>query len=305
MARILVSDSISDSGLDLLNNSGVEYSYEPDISAADLLKTIGNFEGLIVRSRTKVTRDVIERGSKLKVIGRAGVGLDNIDVSAAKERGVQVVNTPFALTNAVAEFTLGLMIDLARSIPRADSSLKQGKWIKNSVMGQELKAKTYGTIGIGRIGARVAELAHAFGMKIMANDVIPIPQALIDDFDIKVSSADEIFEQADFVDLHVPLTKETTYLVNYEKMSKMKPTSFLINTSRGKVVNEDDLLRALKEGKISGAALDVFETEPLAQSALQSSEKVILTPHIAGQTEEAQNDAGRLVVEQVLKSLRE
>jgi D-3-phosphoglycerate dehydrogenase len=303
MARILVSDSISNSGLDLLNNSGVEYSYEPDISAADLLKTIGNFEGLIVRSRTKVTRDVIERGSKLKVIGRAGVGLDNIDVSAAKEGGVQVFNTPFALTNAVAEFTLGLMIDLARSIPRADSSLKQGKWIKNSVMGQELKGKTYGTIGIGRIGARVAELAHAFGMQIMANDVIPIPQALLDDFDIKVSSADEIFEQADFVDLHVPLTKETTYLVNYEKMSKMKPTSFLINTSRGKVVNEDDLLRALKEGKISGAALDVFETEPLAQSALQSSEKVILTPHIAGQTEEAQNDAGRLVVEQVLKSL--
>ncbi len=303
MARILVSDSISETALNLLKSSTVEYSYEPDIGPADLLKNIGNYEGLVVRSRTKVTKDVIERATKLKVIGRAGVGLDNIDVLAAKEKGVQVVNTPDALTNAVAEFTLALMLDLSRSIPRADSSLKQGKWIKNSLMGQELKGKIYGTIGIGRIGARVSELAHAFGMKIMANDVIPIPKTLVESLNIKVASADEIFEQADFVDLHVPLTKETTYLVNYEKMSRMKPIAYLINTSRGKVVNENDLVRALNEGKISGAALDVFETEPLTQSALQSNEKIILTPHIAGQTEEAQNEAGRVVVEQVLRSL--
>jgi D-3-phosphoglycerate dehydrogenase / 2-oxoglutarate reductase len=303
MAKILVSDSISESALNLLKNPGIEYSYEPDITAADLLNNIGNYEGLVVRSRTKVTKEVIERGKKLIVIGRAGVGLDNIDVATAKERGVQVVNTPDALTNAVAEFTLALMLNLSRSIPKADSSLKQGKWIKNSLMGQELKGKTYGTIGTGRIGAKVAELAHAFGMTIMANDVIPIPTTLIENLNIKVSSADEIFEQSDFVDLHVPLTKETTYLVNYDKMSRMKPTAFLINTSRGKVVNENDLLRALNEGKISGAALDVFETEPLTQSALQSSDKVILTPHIAGQTEEAQNEAGRLVVEQVIRSL--
>lgn len=303
MARILVSDSISEVALNLLKDSGVDYTYEPEITSSSLLQKIVDYEGLVVRSRTKVTRDVIEQGTRLKVIGRAGVGLDNIDLAAAKERGVQVLNTPDALTNAVAEFTLGLMLNLARSIPRADASMKQGKWIKNALTGQELKGKTYGTIGIGRIGAKVAELAHAFGMKIMANDIIPVPQKLIDSLGIKVSTADEVFEQADYVDLHVPLTKETTYLVNYERMCKMKSSSFLINTSRGKVINEKDLLRALNEGKISGAALDVFEVEPPNQSALQSNEKLILTPHIAGQTEEAQNEAGRLVVELVLRNL--
>lgn len=303
MPKILVSDSISETALSMLKASSLNFDYKPDISTQDLIENIGEYEALIVRSRTKVTREVLERASRLKVIGRAGVGVDNIDMQIAKEKAIKVVNTPDALTNAVAEFTIGLMICLARKIPRADSSIRQGKWIKNSLMGEELKGRIYGTIGIGRIGARVSELAHALGMKLMANDVIPVPQSMIDRFQIRVTTQDEIFSAGDFVDIHVPLTKETTHLVSYDKLCRMKKNAYVINTSRGKIVNEADILRALEEGRIAGAALDVFETEPLTQSALMKNEKVILTPHIAGQTEESQNEAGRTVVELVLQSL--
>ncbi len=304
MAKILVSDSVSDVALDLLKKSRADYTYRPDISAQDLLRMIPDYDALIVRSRTKVNRDVIQRATKLRVIGRAGVGLDNIDIEFAKEKSIKVVNTPDALTNAVAEFTIALMLCLARKITLGDSSIREGRWIKNELEGNELKGKTYGTIGIGRIGARVSELAYALGMRIMANDIIPIPQLLIERLEIKVSTQDEIFTNADFVDIHVPLTKETTYLVDYDKLSMMKKSAFLINTSRGKVLSEKDLIRALSEGKIAGAALDVFEVEPLNQPELQENERVILTPHIAGQTEESQSEAGRLVVELVLQNLK-
>jgi D-3-phosphoglycerate dehydrogenase len=304
MAKILVCDSLADIALDLLKRSGIEYTYSPEIGPQELTRKISGYEGLIIRSRTNVTKDIIENAPKLQVIGRAGVGLDNIDVEFAKQRGIKVVNTPYALTNAVAEFTIALMLSLARNIPVADSSIRQGRWIKNQLMGTELRGKIYGTVGIGRIGARVAELAYGLGMQIIANDIIPIPQPLIEKLRVKVSTQEEIFSSADYVDLHVPLTPETTYLVNYTKLSQMKKSAFLINTSRGKVVNERDLIQALEEGKMAGAALDVFETEPLSQSALQRSEKVILTPHIAGQTEESQNEAGRLVVELVLQNLK-
>lgn len=304
MPKILVSDPVSESALNILKESGVDYEYKPDIDASSLLQTISNYDALVVRSRTKVTKEVLEKGSNLRVIGRAGVGLDNIDVLVAKERNIKVVNTPEALTNAVAEFTIALMLDLARKITFADHSIRQGRWIKNVLTGSELKGKIYGTIGIGRIGARVAELAHAFGMEIMANDVIPVPATLIEKLQLKVSSQDEIFAKADYVDLHIPLTPETTYLVNYEKLCRMKSTAFIINTSRGKVVSERDLIRALNEDRIAGAALDVFESEPLTQSELQKKDKVVLTPHIAGQTEEAQSEAGRLIVELVLDNLK-
>ena len=303
MPKILIADAISDTAIELMKNSGVVYVYLPEISASELFQTIDNFEAIIVRSRTKLSREIIEKARTLKVIGRAGVGVDNIDIAAAKERGIKVVNTPDALTNAVAEFTLGLMLSLARLIPKADSLLKSGKWAKSSIHGTELKGKVYGTIGIGRIGARVAELSYAFGMKIMANDVIPIPEVLIKKLDIEVSTQEKIFSDADYVDLHVPLTEETRHLVNYEKLSRMKKGSFLINTARGKIVNETDLLRALKENKIAGAALDVFEIEPPTLEELLRESKLIITPHIAGQTVESQDEAGRLVVKQVLSTL--
>lgn len=301
--KILVSDPISDDGIALLRQSKVDFQYSPEITPQELLVAIGAYDALILRSRTKVSKEVLAKAQRLKVIGRAGVGVDNIDSEVAKTAGIEVLNTPDALTNAVAEFTIGLMIDLSRRIPTSDDSMKQGKWEKSKIHGTELKGKTYGTIGIGRIGQRVAELASAFGMKLMANDVIPIPEQLVARYGIQVSSQDEIFKNADYVDLHVPLTPETRSMVNYSKMKLMKPSSFLINTSRGGVVNEADLLRALDDKIIAGAALDVFEIEPPDKRDLIRHRSLIATPHIAGQTAEAQAKAGTEIVELVLKAL--
>lgn len=301
--KILVSDPISDDAISLLRKSSIEFQYSPEITPQELLVAIGAYDALIVRSRTKVTKEVIAKAQSLKVIGRAGVGVDNIDSEAANAAGIKVLNTPDALTNAVAEFTIGLMIDLARRIPAADSSMKQGRWEKSKIHGVELKGRTYGTIGIGRIGQRVAELANAFGMSIMANDVIPIPDQLIKRLGIKVSTQEEIFKTADYVDLHVPLTTETRNLANYSKLKLMKPNAFLINTSRGGVVSETDLLRALDDKIIAGAALDVFEIEPPDKQMLLKHTNLIATPHIAGQTAESQAKAGTQIVELVLKAL--
>lgn len=302
--KVLVCDPISDEAVHILKDSPiVETSVEPEISPARLLEIASQYDAFIVRSRTKITKQVIDNAKKLKVIGRAGVGIDNIDSQFALEKKIKILNTPDALTNAVAEFTIGLMIDLSRRIHVADSTVRQGKWFKSSFHGKELKGRTYGTIGIGRIGQRVAEFAHAFGMNIIANDVIPIPQTVIDLYKVKVVTQDEVFRQADYVDLHVPLTTETTHMVNYQKLSLMKKSAYLINTARGKVVDENDLLKALNEGLLAGAALDVFEIEPPTQSELLNNDKVILTPHIAGQTEESQYKAGTQVAEEVLKFL--
>ena len=301
--RVLIADRISEEALQLFRSARIDYEFKPDITAGDLISEIANYDALIVRSRTKVTREVIESASKLKVIGRAGVGVDNIDVAAAKTRNIPVLNTPNALTNAVAEFTLGLMLSLARKIPAADSSMKKGNWEKGKFVGTELKGKTYGTIGIGKIGQRVADLSYAFGMNIIANDVIPVPEDLVKRLDIRVSSQEEVFAQADFVDLHVPLTPETENLANYAKFRTMKKTAFIINSSRGKVVSEKDLLKVLDEKLIAGAALDVFEYEPPMSLELINRENVVATPHIAGQTVEAQNAAGAEVVQMVIKAL--
>jgi len=301
--RILVADKISDDAIQLLKTSHFDYEFKPEISAEELLSSIGNFDALIVRSRTKVSKDVIASGKNLKIIGRAGVGVDNIDVEAAKSRKIPVLNTPNALTNAVAEFTLGLMLSLARKIPAADFSMKDGKWEKSKYHGTELKGKIYGTIGIGKIGQKVAELSKAFGMQIVANDVIPIPPELISRLSIRVSTQEEVFSLSDYVDIHVPLTPETENLANYSKFRLMKKTAFLINTSRGKVVNEKDLLRALNEKVIAGAALDVFEAEPPTSMELIKNENVIATPHIAGQSAEAQSAAGTEIVELVMRAL--
>jgi D-3-phosphoglycerate dehydrogenase / 2-oxoglutarate reductase len=301
--RILVADKISDSALQLLGSSRFDYEYKPDIKPEELLSSIGGFDAIIIRGRIRVTKDVLSAGTRLKVIGRAGVGVDNIDVEEAKRRNIPVLNTPNALTNSVAEFTLGLMLGLARNAPAADSSMKSGKWEKNKFMGSELKGKTYGTIGIGKIGQRVAELSKAFGMNVVANDVIPIPEELVSHLSIRVSTQEEVFSLSDYVDIHVPLTPQTENLANYSKFKIMKKTAYLINTSRGKVVNEKDLLRALDEKLIAGAALDVFEDEPTKNLDLVRHEKVIATPHIAGQTDEAQNAAGIEVVQLVMKAL--
>ena len=303
MNTVLVCDPISEDALKILKNSNVNFRYEPDISPDELLSKVGTCEALIVRSRTKVTAKVLADAPKLRVIGRAGVGIDNIDVEGAKNRGIKIINTPEALTNAVAEFTLALMLELSRKIHLADSSMREGKWAKSSLHGIELRGRTYGTIGVGRIGQRVVELATAFGMRILANDIIPIPEGFVQKYNVHLCSRQQVFEDSDFVDLHVPLTSETTNLVNYDATKKMKKTSFLINTSRGRVVNEMDLLRALNEGLIEGAALDVFEQEPPTERELLRNPKLIITPHIAGQTDESQAKAGIVIAKEVLRFL--
>ncbi|HZW58101.1 MAG TPA: hydroxyacid dehydrogenase [Nitrososphaerales archaeon] len=304
MMKILVSDPISEEAIRVLKQArGVEVTYDPDTPSAALLQTVNQYDALIVRSRTKVTKEVIEAATKLKVIGRAGVGIDNIDGKIASEKKIKIINTPDALTNAVAEFTIGLMVDLSRQISKADASMRRGEWAKSSFHGVELKGRTYGTIGIGRIGQRVVEIAHSFGMKILANDIVPIPQQFLDKYEVEMTSQEQVFSRSDYVDLHVPLTPQTVHMINYDRLSKMKRSAYLINTSRGKVIDEDALIRALNEGLIAGAALDVFEIEPPKSQELLKNSRIILTPHIAGQTEEAQAKAGLQVVEEVLKCL--
>jgi D-3-phosphoglycerate dehydrogenase len=301
--KILVCDQISQDGIDLLRSSKAEFEYAPEISHDELATKISDFEAIIVRSRTRVTKDLLLRANRLRIVARAGVGVDNIDVEFAKERGIEVVNTPDALTNAVAEFTIGLMIDLSRSITNAATRLRNMEWKKAQFVGSELQGKVYGAIGVGRIGRRVIELAHAFGMKIIAHDIVEIPKEFTSSYEVEMTNQDEVFRRADFLDLHVPLTNETRHLVNREKIEMMKQSAFLVNTSRGQVIDEQALLVALEKERIAGAALDVFETEPPTRESLLQNKRVIPTPHIAGQTLEAQSKAAISAVRQVLDFL--
>ena len=300
--KILVTDSIAAEGLDLLSKQGYEVDYKPDISPDELLKIIGQYDALIVRSRTKVTREVIEAGENLKVIARAGVGVDNIDVAAATERRIPVVNAPASLTTSVAELTLGHMLSLARQIPRANAGMKAGKWEKKAFMGTELKGKTLGLVGIGRIGAEVCRLCQAFGMDVIAYDPYLTAEA-ISKMGAEKVDLDDVLKRADYVSIHVPKTPETEGMIGIEALRLMKPTAYLVNCSRGGLVDEDALVRALKEGMIAGAALDVFKDEPPTGSPLLELENVVLTPHIGGSTEEGQSRASPDAAEGVIAVL--
>lgn len=302
-ARVLVCDPISARSLNVLRNAGLEVSYSPEISPEELLRSVPDYEVLIVRGRTKVTKAVIQAGGRLKIVGRAGVGVDNIDLTAAKEAGIQVLSTPEASTSAVAELVLGLMLAVARRIPLADASMRRGEWRKNELFGAQLAGKTLGIIGMGRIGAEVGRLARAFGMKIIGHDIIPIREEIIQALDATMGPLEYVLPHADFVTLHVPATPETTHLINYERIALMKRSAYLINTSRGSVVDEEGLARALQEGIIAGAALDVFEREPPVHSQLLSLPSVVLTPHIGGQTIEAQELAGSMLAEKIAAAL--
>lgn len=301
--KVLVCDSMARKGLDALSSAGFEVTYRPDISYDEVLASVGGYEVVVVRSRTQITRQVIEAGRKLKAIGRPGVGVDNIDVKAAEEAGVAVVNTPEALTNAVAELVLGLMISLSREIPRADASMKRGEWQKQHLIGTELCGKTLGVVGMGRIGIRVAQLAKAFGMKILGYDIIPISEKVLDELESKIVSLDTLLSDSDYVTIHVPLTPETQRMINSKTLRLMKKSSFIINTSRGKVVDEKALCDALKSNVIKGAALDVFEIEPPVGSELVKLPNVVATPHIGSQTAEAQDLASLKLADNLVSVL--
>jgi len=304
MSRILVCDPIDDEGIRMLKDGGFEVDYKPSITAAELKQVIKDYDAVVVRSRTKITREIIEAGSRLRAIGRAGVGLDNIDLEAAKERGIKVVNAPESLTQSVVELVIGYMVALSRYICNADKSMKEGKWLKTQYLGNELHGKTLGIVGFGRIGRGVARVARAIGMKIIAYDVVPIDEKVKQELGIEQKSLDDVLKESDFVTLHVPGGPSTYHLIDLQKLKLMKPTAFIINTSRGNVIKEDDLVYAVKNRIIAGAALDVYEVEPPSNKELFSLERVILTPHIGGETAEAQRLAAVLTVQRLMEALR-
>ncbi|MEM3420634.1 MAG: hydroxyacid dehydrogenase [Candidatus Hadarchaeum sp.] len=301
MVNILITDKIDEEGIRRLKEvANVDLAI--GLKPPELLERIKNYEVLVVRSATKVTKEVIEAGKKLRIIGRAGAGVDNIDVEAAKARGIKVLNTPEAPTEAVAELVIGLMLSWARRLPQADSSMKQGKWLKSELMGTELRGKTLGIIGTGKIGQRVGSLAVAFGMKIVAQDCVVYPE-FIAKTSCEYTDLDTVLKQADYLTIHLPLTPETRHLIGRRELGLMKSTAVLINTSRGEIVDENALIEALTGGKIAGACLDVFSREPPVDSPLLKLSNVILTPHIGASTHEAQKEAAILISEKIKEAI--
>ena len=296
MVRILICDEMEAHKLALGSNFQIDYM--PTIGREELLRLVGEYDALVVRSRTKVDKELIDKASKLKLIARPGTGLDNIDLDYAKSKGIQVASSPESLVEAVSEHVILLALALSRKLVRADAGVKEGKWEKNSLVGSELKGKMMGIVGLGRIGRRIAEIAGALGMNVLAYDVITIPPDVISKLNCKVVSLDELFLNSDFITLHVPMTPESRHMVGDTRLAQMKRGAFLINTSRGGVVDEGSLADCLKRGQIGGAALDVFEEEPPSVVIL-SAPNTILTPHIGGQTAEAQADAISVIGEKV------
>jgi D-3-phosphoglycerate dehydrogenase len=302
--RVLICDPIDEEGIQKLEKAGFAVEAKPTISAEELMKTVSSYDVLIVRSRTKVTKEVMEAGKRLKIVGRAGAGLDNIDVVSAEKKGLKVLNTPEAPAEAVAELTLGLILCLARSIPNADKAMKEGKWIKKELVGSELKGKTLGTIGLGNIGERVARLTHMFGMKILITKRTPPDTSLLKELEARFVSLSELLELSDMVTIHIPYTSQTHHMIGEKELQKMKKSAYLINTSRGAIVDEKALLNALQTGKIGGAALDVYEAEPPADWSLMRLPNVVCTPHIGAQTEEGQKTASLILADKIINSLK-
>ena len=303
--KVLVCDPIDHTGLSTLKKAGMTVDYCPRIEANELISRVKDYEVIVVRSRTKISRDVIEAAINAKIIARVGVGLDNIDVNSAKEKGMRVINASEAAINAVAELAIGNMIALARSVTRADSELKKGNWIKNELMGTELRGKYLGLIGVGNIGRNVGRIARGLRMNVLGYDIYPINQDYIKEIGLIRTDLNTLVESADFISCHVPLTSDTRHMLNAELLAKMKPTAYVINTSRGEVIDENALYQALKDNRIAGAALDVFEIEPPTNRFLIELPNIICTPHIASQTKESQELASTVIAEKVLQIMYE
>lgn len=298
--KIIITDPIAPEGVQLLRDAGFTVDEKTGLSPDELLKVIPEYDAIIVRSATKVTAPVIQAGKNLKVIGRAGVGLDNVDKKAAEERKIKVVNTPEATSISVAELALGLMFACARSIPQATASLRAGKWEKKAFHGVELWGKTLGIIGAGRIGTELAKRALALGMKVLVNrrsTGVPVQFG-------EVCDLDRLLKESDFISLHIPKTPETSHLLNKEAFAKMKKGVIIINCARGGVIDEKALYEALQSGQVAMAALDVFEKEPPDDFKLFSLPQVIGTPHIGAQTKEGQRRAGIQIAEKVRDALK-
>ncbi|MEM2995231.1 MAG: HAD-IB family phosphatase [Candidatus Bathyarchaeia archaeon] len=300
--KVLVCDPIDNEGIELLRNYGFEVIVKPEITVEELKGKLADYHVLIIRSKTKITKEIIDAGENLKVIARAGAGVDNIDVEYAEKKGIKVVCTSDAVARAVAELTIGLIIALARQIPKADNAMKEGKWIKHEIKGWELYGKTIGIIGFGRIGRKVAKLAKAFEMKILVCELNNPPENLLKELDAQLMPLEELLRKSDIVTLHVPLTKQTYHMIDENQISQMKNGAYIINTSRGQVINEKALFKALETGKIAGAALDVYEMEPPEDYSLIRLPNVICTPHIGAQTMEAQKYTSLAVARKIIEA---
>lgn len=300
--KVLITDGLEKEGKDIINAVG-EAVDKKGIEPAELLQIIGEYDGMIVRGRTKVTKEVFEAAKNLKIVGRAGVGVDNIDLEAAKAHGVTVVNAPTATTIAVAELGFAMMLALVRDIPHTDAEMKHDKWIKKDYKGRELNGKTLGIVGYGNIGSRIGKYAQALDMKVICYD----PIRNIDE--MRATGADpveleEVYAKADIITFHVPLIPETKHMVNDETFTKMKDGVLLINVARGGIIEEAALLRALESGKVAGAALDVYEKEPPVDWTIAEHPKVIAVPHVGGQTAEAQVRVAGDIASEVINALQ-
>jgi D-3-phosphoglycerate dehydrogenase / 2-oxoglutarate reductase len=300
--KILIADGLDPSGQDLLR-SAAQVDDRTGITAEELLHEIPGYQALIVRSRTRVSQQTFAAARALKVVGRAGVGVDNIDLQAAAAQGVIVVNTPQASTTAVAEHTLALMLALARSIPRADLAMKAGEWIKKDLEGIELSGKVLGLIGVGHIGHAVSQRAVAFGIRVMGFDPL-LPSETLRQRGVEPVSLGELYARSDFISIHVPLTAETRGMVDAQALRQMKPGIRIICTARGGLIDESALLAALEAGQVAGAALDVYSVEPPGATSLVLHPNVIATPHISAQTAEAQTRAAVDIAREVLAALQ-
>ena len=305
MARILISDPIADSGVALLKAAGHQVDVKGGLKAEAIAPIIGDYDGWIVRSATKATAELIAKGSRLKVIARAGVGLDNVDAKAAEARGIKVMNTPGATAISVAEHAIGLMFALSRHLVAADRTMRAGLWEKKRFEGRELNGKTLGLVGLGRIGQETAKRANALGMTVLANrSKNTKPSDDLSALGIQVLPLEKMLPQADIVSLHCPLTETTRNLINTATLKQMKKGSFLVHCARGGVVDETALGEALRSGHLAGAALDVFPEEPVKGThPLAALENVILTPHLGASTAEGQDRAGEEVARLMIEAL--
>lgn len=303
MGRVLVADPLEESAVKQMQDAGLDVVIRNKDADGPIEKQIKGFDCVVVRSATKVTKEVIDAADKLKLIVRAGVGLDNVDAEAAKAKGIKVQNTPEAPTVSVAEMVFSLMFALARNVAQADSLMKNERWEKKKLSGTELWKKTLGVVGFGRIGQEVAKRAKAFDMKVLAYDVLDIDKAC-KATGAKRTDLDTLIKESDYISLHVPLLAQTKGMIGEKQLKSMKKTAFIINTARGGVVDEAALLKALDEGDIAGAGLDVFESEPPIDWRLVKHPKMVATPHLASSTSEAQERVGGLTAEKVIEGLK-
>ena len=303
--KVLICDSIDKIGVEILTKAGLSVDYQPDITIEKLKSLVNTYDVLVVRSRTNVSKEVIENGNSLKVIARVGVGLDNVDTNYAQSKNIQVINAQEAATNAVSELVIGSMISLARKIAYAHSETSKGNWIKKSLIGTELSGKYLGIVGVGNIGRNVGRVAKALRMNIIGYDIYPISREYINEVSMINADLNTLVESSDFITIHVPLSTDTYHLFDSRILSKLKKSSYIINTSRGGIVDESALYDLLRDQKIAGAGLDVFEVEPPTNKELLELPNILCTPHIGAQTKEAQELAARVIAEKLIHRFQE